>query len=351
MATIREIAQLANVSIGTVDRVIHKRGRVAKKTEDKIRQIIKETNFRPNVFARTLKLSKTFHFGVLIPFPGQDSKYWEIPLRGIRKAEEELSSHKLRITFFYYDKYSEMSISSIKDDILGEKLDGLLVAPVLSGVFAKLVEELPQELPYVFFDAYIPDTRCIAYVGQDSFQSGVLAGKLMDLLVREPGTVAIIKFVPEDNVIEERADGFQDYIDKNTSILTRNYFMDETLGDNYFKTIAERIIAENSDLQGIFVTYAATFKFAKYMKENISKRKIGVIGYDPVDENIQALKNGEIDFMISQMPERQGYDGIYTLYRHIVLKEKIPHRVWMPMNILTKENVGYYLTAPLSITP
>ena len=58
MTTISEIAHRARVSIGTVDRVIHNRGRVAKKTEEKIKKIIKELDFKPNIYARNLKLKK-----------------------------------------------------------------------------------------------------------------------------------------------------------------------------------------------------------------------------------------------------------------------------------------------------
>lgn len=46
--TIKEIAKLANTSRGTVDRVIHHRGKVNKALEEKIWQIIQECNYSPN---------------------------------------------------------------------------------------------------------------------------------------------------------------------------------------------------------------------------------------------------------------------------------------------------------------
>ena len=56
---IKDIARLAGVSIGTVDRVIHNRGEVAEKTKLKVQQILKETNYSPNVMAQALKLKET----------------------------------------------------------------------------------------------------------------------------------------------------------------------------------------------------------------------------------------------------------------------------------------------------
>ena len=100
MISIREIAKKAEVSIGTVDRVIHKRGRVSAETKEKIERIIKEVNYIPNAFARNLKLDKTFIFGIIIPYAHQDSHYWQIPIQGINKAQNELKSHKVNVKYF-----------------------------------------------------------------------------------------------------------------------------------------------------------------------------------------------------------------------------------------------------------
>ena len=57
MVTIEEIARLAGVSIGTVDRVLHDRGRVSNQTRDKILSIVESTGYKPNVIARSLCLT------------------------------------------------------------------------------------------------------------------------------------------------------------------------------------------------------------------------------------------------------------------------------------------------------
>ena len=77
MITIKDIAQKTHVSIGTVDRVLHGRGRVAKKTEEKILALVKKTGYKTNIHGRNLVLKKTFHFGIIMPQAGQDSCYWE----------------------------------------------------------------------------------------------------------------------------------------------------------------------------------------------------------------------------------------------------------------------------------
>ena len=56
--TVQEIAKLANVSAGTVDRVLHNRKGVSQKTKEKIQAIIAEHDYKPNIIARQLKIIK-----------------------------------------------------------------------------------------------------------------------------------------------------------------------------------------------------------------------------------------------------------------------------------------------------
>ena len=125
--SIKEVAELAHVSIGTVDRVLHNRGRVAAKTEEKIRRIIEEFDYKPNVFASALKTGKIFRFGVLMPRPGLFCEYWELPLNGIRKAARELAHHILIDYFFFDVANGAASFAEASKNLLGAGLDGFII--------------------------------------------------------------------------------------------------------------------------------------------------------------------------------------------------------------------------------
>ena len=92
MPTIKDIAEAVGVSIGTVDRIIHKRGRYSEKTAEKVRRVMEEMNYTPNIHARGLKKTRHINFAAVIPHAGQDSGYWELVIRGINHAAAELSS-------------------------------------------------------------------------------------------------------------------------------------------------------------------------------------------------------------------------------------------------------------------
>lgn len=67
MATIKEIAALAGVSRGTVDRVLNHRGSVNPETASKIEEIAKALDYRPNKAGITLAAQKKkLKLGVII---------------------------------------------------------------------------------------------------------------------------------------------------------------------------------------------------------------------------------------------------------------------------------------------
>ena len=56
---IKDIARLANVSTGTVDRVLHNRGEVSAKSREKVEKVLKEINYQPNIYASALASKKS----------------------------------------------------------------------------------------------------------------------------------------------------------------------------------------------------------------------------------------------------------------------------------------------------
>ncbi|MHA1575081.1 MAG: substrate-binding domain-containing protein [Alphaproteobacteria bacterium] len=341
MVTIKKIAELAKVSRGTVDRIINERGNYSETAEKKVRKVLKKVDYKPNIIARSLVSKKTITFGVFMPESKQDEKYWELPEFGIKKAEKELGIYKVKIVYFRYNKNSKTSFKNSFDKILNKKngIDGLLIAPAMSEFTKKeFVKKIPDEIPYVFFDSYVPNTNCISYIGQDSLQSGTLAAKLMNLMICDKGTIGIIRMVPKDYHIDDRIKSFSSYFKGNNKNKINSYEINGTT----FDKLLQKMFDENAGLKGIFVPSAGAEKIVDYIKKNKIKRKIYIIGYDLTVRNKSFLRNGDIDFLLSQRPEIQGYEGIMTLFKYVVLKEKVKEMQIIPIDILTKENLKNY---------
>jgi LacI family transcriptional regulator len=120
------------------------------------------------------------------------------------------------------------------------------------------------------------------------------------------------------------------------------YEADSHRGDPSFRAVTRRVLAENTDLLGVFVSNAWTHPFAQYLNRPGAARRICIIGYDLVAKNREYLEKGMIDFLISQRPVMQGFEGISALYRNVVLRDKVKESVMVPLDIITKDNVRYY---------
>ena len=58
IVTINDVAKAAGVSKGTVDRVLHNRGEVSKKSKEKVLRVIEELGYKPNLYASMLASQK-----------------------------------------------------------------------------------------------------------------------------------------------------------------------------------------------------------------------------------------------------------------------------------------------------
>jgi LacI family transcriptional regulator len=68
------------------------------------------------------------------------------------------------------------------------------------------------------------------------------------------------------------------------------------------------------------------------------------VGYDLLDSNVNFLKSGTTRFLIGQRPEEQTYKGIKKLFEYLSL-HKVPDKIeYLPVDIVTSENVDFFLT-------
>ena len=80
---IKDIAQMAGVSVGTVDRVLHSRSGVSESSRIKVEEILKKLNYQPNMYASALASNKKYRFAYLLP-SHNEGDYWK--RRGTRHA-------------------------------------------------------------------------------------------------------------------------------------------------------------------------------------------------------------------------------------------------------------------------
>jgi len=344
---IKDIAKQANVSIGTVDRVLHDRGEVSKTTREQILSIIEELGYTPNLLARSLASKVKYTIAVLIPDPGNNA-YWEKPLEGIKAASLEIKKFNFELQIATFDYCDENSFIEKSNEILESNPSGFIFAPVFYESSLNLVEKCDQlELPYVFFDVFIENCKNLAYFGQNSAQSGYLAARLMDysILKGEISHIYIVKPLnPSAPVyhLSLREKGFMSYFSQETTSHALIHSMDADISSSSILVKSlDTIFESDKKPSGLFVANSRVHLVASYLEKN-QVENVVVIGYDLLHENIEFLEKGIIQFLICQKPEEQGYKSVFSLFDHLLLKKPVNKVNHSPIDVIMKENVEYY---------
>jgi LacI family transcriptional regulator len=336
MATIREIAQKAGVGIGTVDRVLHDRGRVSEETADRVKRIAHELGFVANPFARNLKITKPWVFGLLMPNLDQDSGYWRLPFSGAHKAAAELSRYRVSLRCEHFDRFDTSSFHAAHARLLLSGVDGILMAPVIAQAALEVLERAP-DTPHVAFDTELDHPSVLCRVGQDSYRSGALAGRLMSLLTSGRGPWAVLRPETDNRHIGDRVRGFAEAVGKEVHVAV---LPQRAEPGAYLKSLRETIGGSGSP-SGILVADATTRLAALAlgsMREFGNGGRPALVGFDLQAEDAPFLESGDISFLITQAPRKQGEIGVMQLFKRLVLNQPCDSFIPMPIDIVTKEN-------------
>jgi LacI family transcriptional regulator len=343
LSGVKEIARRANVSIGTVDRVIHNRSGVSEKTKKVIQDIIKELDYQPNIMARRLASKKVLNFAVLIPALSDETEFWAAPLIGIEQAGNEIKQYGIKIEKYFFDLNNKKSFVALTKEILKSDVDGVLLAPSFIEESLEFTTSCEQQgIPYVLINSDLPKQDSLCYIGPELFHSGYLSAHLANYAIKDGGTVLIINISREiDNYhhLLRKEEGFRAYFNKEAKKLK---IVKEDVRQTDYSSVASKmkeLLAAHPDTEAIFVTNSRVGSVARYLQES-AQQKLLLIGYDYLKDNVEYVKSGLIDFLICQKPQEQGYKGIMAIY--LVLKVDVEKNYFMPIDIITRENYEFY---------
>lgn len=328
MITIEEIAKLAGVSLGTVDRALHDRGRVSVATKNRILEITKEYGYKPNAVARSLKFAKTHTLGVLLPSLQEESGLWNSAKIGIEKAGRELENLSIEII---YEEFESCDLSSFQvafSKLLSKNIKGLITIPGNNEDFSQYFKEL--SIPYIFIGSVLPSTNPLTCICQNHFQSGLVAGRVLSLFCPHGKKFSTIYLNKEktNKIIQERNNGIKAFF-KDSDVVISDIALEDFSKDN--------IINASASLDGLIVLDSKVYKVAEAFAKHRENRPI-IIGYNDVPLNKDALIKGKIECIISQKIEDQGYFAMRNLCRKIVLGQDVEPSIEVNVEIRIKEN-------------
>lgn len=342
---IKDIASMAGVSAGTVDRILHNRGNVSKISREAVERVLKEVGYRSNIHTSAISLRKKYNIVITTPMasPGE---YWESIHKGIDHAIQEYSDISIVCRYLNYNQFDVYSCRAASGTIIGQNPDAVIIGATFTAETQELCLELDKSgIPYVFIDSVIEGTNPIATFTTDQYACGFLTGKLLKSMIPDGSDIALfgVKRIGDlhSSNSEERRKGFIDYFSTEHSATVRETSFSMLNPEENEKTVLE-FFKENMNVRGAAVINSRGHIVADILKEN-GIDGITIISFDLTTNNIRCIRDGSIAALLCQRPELQGFNAVKSIIHYLLYKKKEePWRHVMPIDIILKENLPYY---------
>ncbi|MCR4690674.1 MAG: LacI family DNA-binding transcriptional regulator [Lachnospiraceae bacterium] len=323
MPTIKEIAELAGVSRGTVDRVLNNRGSVNPETAERIIKIAKQLDYKPNRAGLVLAAQKkNIKLGVILF--GEGNPFFEDVVEGIHRMEEELSAYNCQVLIRWTAVDANDQIRAI-DELAALGISGLAISPTNSKLLAARLNTLTDAgIPIVTLNTDLPDCNRIAYVGSNYYQTGETAAGLMRLAAGKKDTPIMVGIVSGSDAVlchTERTAGF---INKAGSE-PRFQIVDSIVNDedddlSYERTLA--LLKRFPQINALFFAASGIGGGCRAIIDAGRDQDMTVITYDTVPETERYIRSGLISATICQQPMLQGRMPLEILFSYLAAGQK-----------------------------
>ncbi|MEA4890119.1 MAG: substrate-binding domain-containing protein [Clostridiaceae bacterium] len=340
--TVKNIAQITGVSIGTVDRVINNRGKVNPETEEKILKAIHETGFIPNRAARflTQKNRKT----MALIYPTSPKFFWGAFRKGTSVAEKELRDMGMDIVRYEIEGLAlESEISIALETIDTANIDIIALFPCNTpSIIEKLKKLAAGGKKIITFNNDLDNHQLRSFfVGTDAYQCGRIVAEMLGKMLRRKGNILILnsndEFLSEYNLrLKGLYDGISEKFPEVNVAATYRYN-----AKNFYKH--RKIICEMIEEYHIDAIHdlnvSSLRKMCTFLEETGKSADIILSGYELDPALVDMLRKGVVDFIIDQDAYQQGYMVVKHVY-DFIMQNKLPAdaKINIPSRIVLCEN-------------
>lgn len=219
------------------------------------------------------------------------------------------------------------------------KMDGLAISSVSSDALAPVIDRVMKAgIPVVTFNTDNPNSKRLAFAGQDLVQSGREAGKLMGNVLNGKGKVLITTLDAAAQWSLDREKGAREALKAFPGIEVVNTLNTGTDPQKIYSAIENAMLA-NPNISGVLsLECCSTPAAGTWVERNKASDKVKVVGFDLLDQTVQLIQKGDIQATIDQAPERQGYEAVDLLVNF--LKGKPIESIDTGVKVYTKDNIA-----------
>ena len=324
MSTLKDVAERAGVTVTTVSRMLNNRGYVSEKTKNKIRQAMKELNYRPNEFARALSLQRSNFIGLIVP-SARNMFFSKV----IDSVERQVSKHGYKLL---------LCTSNLEPKKEFEYFDMLSANKVAGVIIASHTQDIDKKIninaPVISIDRIISPQ--IPAICSDNYQGGVLAAE--HLISKGCKKLAHISGSIHLNMdANKRYYGFKDVCEKKgVPHILIDATEEQFLSMNY-DSIVNMLLDNYPDVDGIFTSndIIAAQVIATCSRRGIRiPDQIKVVGYDDID--LCTIFNPSITSIRQAISEISLY-AVESIISKAEKDKPIPSCIIFPVELIERE--------------
>ena len=335
MTTIKDIAKMAGLSVGTVDRALNNRGRISQEAKARIESIAAKLNYRKNKVAKSLA-DRKLSLKIAVVLHNQSNEFFNDVLRGIDQARTEIADFGISIEVYRCKLFTPKDQLHLIDKALADGAKAIVIVPINHPSIIKRLHRLNEEnIPFILLSSVLEGVTCFSAVRCDYTRSGWMAGKLLRLI--SGGECNALAFFPSFSMLGhwQRMEGFRTYLEKYCPNITLEKII-ELPNDSFnsYQTVKEELAAHPHVTH---IVYNGIFTEAGIKGIETSGRQIHSIFFDLSPFTKQALIEGKIDAAILQQPEHQGYRSIMLLFDYFIADMRPKEFTIVESYILFKE--------------
>ena len=321
-ATMKQIAELAGVSIGTVDRALNDRGRINPDVKQRILDIAKALNYTPNLVAKSLSVRKR-NLKIGFVLHAQHNYFHDTIIAGVQRAANELADHGVEILIQEAENNSAADQLRRIHALLEENVSGIAICPVDDNAVREKLKEIHMAgIPIVLVGGFSSNPDCLCHVGQDSHQKGRIIANLLSLMLPQSrllvfsaplhifGPKGVLRGLRESISAEYKDIVLEDVIE---------------LSDDEFSNyeISKAALSAHPDTNAVlFASVSVTGSLRALQELEANGRSLRAITTFCSPEIQQALANGLIDASVWCDQEFTGYQAIRVLFDYLVGDQK-----------------------------
>ncbi len=230
--------------------------------------------------------------------------------------------------------------ASAIEDLIQSKVSALLINPTDADAIVPSIEAANEAgIPVFTVDRSAAGGEVVSHIASDNVAGGRMAAEFLCNALGGEGKVVELEGIPGTSAARDRGKGFNEYMSENCPGIeivarqTANFNRAEGL------TVFENILQAQPEIDGVFAHNDEMILGAIQAAQAAGRAdEIIFVGFDAIDDAVQAVKEGTLAATIAQQPAEMGRLGVETAVKYLK-GEEVPEFIPVPLQLVTAETV------------